>query len=326
LEELIPYARPSAEVGEPNVVDLGAVLDLAALGIPRHARVFALLGGHAPSGSLKDAAVAQVLDAAAARGDLRPGQPVAEISHGSTARSLVWAAGKRGSAVFLSFPGATQARIDAIVGAGRARLLAFDPPATTGHPMVDFFAGFEITCRASGYFYVDQTRNRSFALAYAAFVPEVLAVLERRHGVSKIDSLACGVGTGSTLMGLARGLKRVSQGAWRARIVGVEPARALDLVPPWEDLPGLRNTATFHWDDVLGKEGVDNYVRNEVDVRVEVSAAAAQSCRTLLADSGIDASLGAAAVLAGGARTIADGSGVAHLLILSDAVSRDTRT
>lgn len=305
---------------EPVVVDLGARIDLAALGVPARARVFALLGGHHPSGSLKDAAVAQVLDAAVACGALLAGGPIAEISNGSMARSLVWAAGRLGSPAHLSFPGASQARIDGIVGAGKARLLAFDPPSTSGHPIVDFFAGFEAACRDRGYFYLDQTRNKAFVLAYDALAPKVLETLARRHGVAKLDSLVCGVGTGSTLIGLGRGIKRANPEAWT---VGVEPASAPSLVPPWQDLPGLRNTAVFHWDDVCGRAGLDNYVREEVDRRLDVSTERAESCRRVLAGSGIDASLGGGAVLAGGAQTLAALGGGAHLMVLSDAVARE---
>ncbi len=66
-----------------------------------------------------------------------------------------------GSPAYLSFPGGCQASIDGIVGAGKARFLAFDPPSTSGHPIVDFFAGFESVCRDRGYFYLDQTRNKA---------------------------------------------------------------------------------------------------------------------------------------------------------------------
>jgi cysteine synthase len=323
LEELTFGMRGGmGAVGGPRVVDLGTTIDLAALGISTRARVFALLGGHNPSGSLKDAAVARVLDAAVACGALLPGQPIAEISNGSMARSLVWAAGRLGSPAYLSFPGGCQASIDGIVGAGKARFLAFDPPSTSGHPIVDFFAGFEAVCRDRGYFYLDQTRNKAFAFAYDALVPEVLETLARRHGVAKLDSLVCGVGTGSTLIGFGRGIKRANPEAWT---VGVEPASRPKNVPPWEDLPGLRNTAVFHWDDVCGQAGLDNYLREEVDGRLDVSAERAESCRQLLADSGIEASLGGGAVLAGGARSFSALSGGAHLVVFSDAVARDAR-
>jgi cysteine synthase len=305
---------------ELRVVDLGAAMDLGTLGISTRARVLALLGGHHPSGSLKDAAVSRVLEEVVTRGELRPGQAVAEISNGSTARSLVWAARLLGSPVYLSFPGASQATLDAIVGPGRARLLAFDAPTTTGHPMVDFFAGFEAACRQRGYLYLDQTRNKAFALAYGAVVSCLLETVARTHGVSALDSLVCGVGTGSTLIGMGREVKR----AYRdAQVLGVEPVSAPTRVPPWEDLPGLRNTAAFHWDDVCGSRGLDNYLREEVDGRIEVSVGDAAACQQRLADAGITASLAAGAVLAGGARSIAARGGGAHLLVFSDAIARD---
>ncbi len=81
----------------------------------------------------------------------------------------------------------------------------------------------------------------------------------------------------------------------------------------------------FHWDDVCGRTGLDNYLREEVDGRLDVSAQRAESCRQLLTDSGIEASLGAGAVLAGGARSLSAASGGAHLMVLSDAVARDAR-
>ena len=177
------------------------------------------------------------------------------------ARSLVWAATMLGSPACLSYPGGCQASIDGIVGAGKARFLAFDAPSTSGHPIVDFFAAFEAVCRDCGYFYLDQTRNKAFALAYDALAAEVLEALARGHGIAKLDSLVCGVGTGSTLIGLGRGIKRANPEAWT---VGVEPASQPKNVPPWDDLPGLRNTAVFHWDDVCGRTGLDNYLREEV--------------------------------------------------------------
>jgi cysteine synthase len=310
LEELTSRVQ---SLGEPKVVDLGT------LGLMTGARVFALLGGSYPSGSLKDVAVARLLDDARTRGALQPGQPIAEISNGSMARSLAWAANQLGSPAYLSFPGASQSAIDGIVGAGKARILSFDIPATSGHPIVDLFAGFGAACRDRGYFYLDQTRNKAFARAYRALVPELLETIGRRYGVGKLDSLVCGVGTGSTLIGLGRGIKDMNP---KARVIGVEPAGLPTHVPPWEDLPGLRNTALFHWDDVCNEVGLDNYIRGDVDRRLEISAERAKSFLVRLADAGIEAGLAAGAVLACGGSLTKDG---AHLLVLSDAVATGAR-
>ena len=145
------------------LVDLRKHLDCASWHIPDDVGLFALLGGHCPSGSLKDVALLHVIHTAVTRGELAPGRPVAEISNGSMARSVVWAAGRIGSPVYLSFPGVSQSLVEEIVGAGKATALQVAPSRDFSHPMLGFFAAFEACCKERNYFYPDQTRNKAFA-------------------------------------------------------------------------------------------------------------------------------------------------------------------
>jgi hypothetical protein len=115
-------------------------------------------------------------------------------------------------------------------------------------------------------------------------------------------------------IGFGRGLNE----AGPCKIAGVEPLRSSTSMPPWEDIPRLRNTQAFHWDDLVGASGIDNYIRAEVHDRIEVSREQAILHTKLLRQGGIEAGPAAGATLCGARQAIAPIDEGNCLLVFAD--------
>jgi cysteine synthase len=308
LEELTKLCSPC-------VVNLRDHLDFAALGVANQTRAYALLGGIYPSGSIKDVGLLGALHKAWRSGRYRKGQPLAEISNGSMARSVSWLSGGLGVECFIAFPGSTKDQVGAICGGNRVRHLDIQSShLDEGHPLVRYFDGFEKRCQQCELFYPHQTRNPDFRAAYRDLGALVLDELRQRYAVVKVDQIIGSIGTGSTLLGLSEGV--ALPGASRPEVTGVEPAlRSNPSSMPWEDIPGLRNTRAFHWSE-FGRN--DAYDAALVDRRVEVTRSDAARQADTLARGGLRGGLSAGATLVGffeAAKYQKEGT---FLLVLSD--------
>jgi cysteine synthase len=297
------------------VVNLREHLDFHALGVTSQVAAYALVGGIYPSGSIKDVGLLRVLQSALDEGRYRRGQALAELSNGSMARSVSWLAGEIGVDCFVAFPGSSSELVKDICGRFSTRHLEVGSlPREAGHPLVQYFEAFDKSSRELDLFYFDQTRNPAFRTAYSTLARPVLREMTERHGAPKVSRLIGSVGTGSTLLGLAEGLARL--GASRPYVVGVEPALMPDSASvPWEDIPGLRNTRAFHWNE-FGK--TDAYGAHFVNQRCEVTKNQAAHFAASLEQGGLRGSLSAGATLAGFLEAAKDQEDETSLLILSD--------
>lgn len=199
-----PMLRLSAPAGSADGVEILAKLELLN-----------------PGGSIKDRPIREILDAAAARGELAPGATVIEASSGNTGIALAMLAASRGHPCVVVMPedmsverrwlmSAYGARVeltrknDGIRGSiARANALAETIAAETG----------------IAPFMTRQFDNFDNPVAHEKTTAR--EILDATGG--KVDVLVAGVGTGGTITGTGRALKAVLTGL---RVVGVEPERA----------------------------------------------------------------------------------------------------
>ena len=179
---------------------------------PTKARIFAKLEYMNPSGSIKDRMVAHMLDMAEKRGDLKKGSRVVEATSGNTGISFAMQCAARGYKFTAVMP-------DCMTGERIQMMKAFGEKVVLT-PAKDDMAGAvkkanQISKR-TGAWHPDQFSNPDNTEVHMLSTGK--EIISQMHG--RVDAFIAGVGTGGTLMGVARALRRKGI---KASIVAVEP-------------------------------------------------------------------------------------------------------
>lgn len=202
------------------------------------ARLFAKLESVNPGGSIKDRPVARMLTEARDRGVFAGGRRLLDSSSGNAGISYAMFGAALGIPVTLVVPGnASVERLDRIRAHG-AELVITDPiegydhALRTAHRLADE--------QPDRYWLCDQYANdNNWRAHYDGTGEEILAQLAER-GIGPPDALVAGVGTGGTLTGVGRRLRRANPGLLVAAAIpesfpGIEGLKQLghpgDIVP-----------------------------------------------------------------------------------------------
>jgi cysteine synthase A len=174
--------------------------------------VVAKLEAGNPAGSVKDRIAVEMIEAAERDGTLAPGQLVVEATSGNTGIGLAMVCAVRGYPLALAMPEDGSAERKALFEWFGVELVL--TPTIEGMSGAVYAA--EELVRRRGAFWPRQFDNPANPSAHEAHTgPEIW---EATGGA--IDGFVAGVGTGGTLTGVARYLKRVAPAC---RIVAVEP-------------------------------------------------------------------------------------------------------
>ena len=176
-------------------------------------RVWAKLEMYNPF-SVKDRAALFMINAAEQEGKLKPGGTIVEPTSGNTGIGLAFLAAVRGYTCILTMPESmSPERVKLLKSLGANIILT---PADQGMQGA-VAAAQEILRTTPGAFLPDQFSNPNNALAHEKTTgPEIWNDLE-----GKVDVLVAGVGTGGTLSGIGRFLKKKNPAI---KVVAVEPA------------------------------------------------------------------------------------------------------
>ena len=173
-----------------------------------------------PGGSIKDRPIRQMLDAAEARGELPTGCTLIEASSGNTGISLAMLAAARGYKCVVVMPEDMSVERRNLMKAYGARIELTAKERGMGGSMARARqVADQIRKDGGAVFMTEQFDNLDNPLAHEQTTAREL--LTQTDG--KIDVLVAGVGTGGTLTGTARELRRHIK---ELRVVGVEPSRA----------------------------------------------------------------------------------------------------
>ena len=191
--------------------------ELQHLPLPGSARVFAKCEQFNPGGSVKDRIAKAMVERAEAQGLLQNGSTLIEPTSGNTGIGLAMVAAVKGYRCILTMP-------DDMSEERRATLRAFGAELVlTGaeHGMrgaVD--AAIELCEITRGAFMPMQFDNPANPEIHEQTTgPEIL----RSMGESQVDAFVCGVGTGGTITGVGRFLKKHFP---NMKIIAVEPERS----------------------------------------------------------------------------------------------------
>lgn len=169
-----------------------------------------------PSGSVKDRIVLKIIEEAEKSGYLRSGYEIVEATSGNTGLSVMMIANVKGYSVTLFMPR------DLMSGNRKILELAGAKLKFTPGPETEMKRALKKAIKMSskpGVFMIGQHINPNNPLAHELTTAE--EIWEQTEG--KIDYFVAGIGTGGTITGVGRGLKKHNP---QIKIIGVEPEEA----------------------------------------------------------------------------------------------------
>ncbi len=260
-----------------NVIDaLGhtPLVELAQMTPSKKVKILAKLEGQnlGGSASMKDRVAKYMVEKAEQSGELTKDRTIIEATSGNTGIALAWLGRKKGYKVTIVMP-------ESMSQERRQLLRIFGAELILTKGALGMAAAIdkarELAAKDERYFMPDQFTNPANPLAhYETTAAEIIDDFP----YDKIDALVAGIGTGGTLIGIARRLREKYP---NIRVIGVEP-------PSGDDIQGLKclgEALPPFWDSSL------------VTAKARVtSRQAAAATRQLLEQEGIFAGLSSGAV------------------------------
>jgi cysteine synthase A len=281
------------------------VVQLSRLTPGDSARLFAKIEGMNPMGSVKDrVAVGMVVDAER-KGLLKPGATVVEPTSGNTGIGLAMVCAVKGYKLILTMPETMSSERRRMLSALGAELVL--TPGELGMKGAVDRAG-EIAETTPGAFMPQQFRNRSNPDTH-----ERTTAAEIVQAMDSLDAFVAGVGTGGTISGVGRVLKKRFPGI---RIVAVEPSSSAVLSGEKPGEHGIQGIGAGFVPEVLDRSVCDSVEK----VTLEEAASAA---RMLAQREGILAGISSGAAIHVSLRVAREiGRGKSVLTILPDTGER----
>jgi cystathionine beta-synthase len=170
--------------------------------------LYAKLESHNPGGSIKDRIGLRMIEAAEQSGALRAGGVIIEATAGNTGLGLALVAVQKGYRLLLVIPDKmSQEKIFHLRAMG-AEITLTRSDVGKGHPEYYQDMAKRIAAETPGAFCIDQFSNPANPLAHETWTaPEIWEQMEHR-----LDAVVCGVGTGGTLTGIGRFMRRKAPG------------------------------------------------------------------------------------------------------------------
>ncbi len=182
-----------------------------------------------PGGSVKDRAALRMIETALADGRFGPERTLVDSTSGNTGVAYAWICAALGLRCALVVPANVSAARKRIAKSFGAELVLSDP--LEGSDGAIRKVRELVAAEPDRFFYPDQYGNpenpRAHELGTAVEIAEALD--------GKVAAFVAGIGTGGTVMGASRGLRRLAPGV---RCFAVEPAE------PLHGLEGLKHMAT----------------------------------------------------------------------------------
>ena len=204
------FANATELVGRTPLVRINRLTDGA------DATVLAKLEFYNPANSVKDRIAVAIIDAAVASGKLPEGGTIVEGTSGNTGIGLAWVGAARGYKVILTMPSSMSKERRALLRAFGAELVLTEP-ALGMRGAVD--KAKEIVASTDGAILASQFVNEANPAVHEKTTGE--EIWEDTDG--KVDYLVSGIGTGGTITGAGRALRRHNP---QIKLIAVEPAES----------------------------------------------------------------------------------------------------
>lgn len=215
------------------------------------AQVVAKVEAFNPGGSVKDRVALHMIEDAEARGLLRPGSVIIEPTSGNTGVGLAWISRVKGYEAIIVMPDSMSVERQSLLRASGARLVL--TPGAQG--MKGAISEAERLCgETPGAVILGQFTNPANPEAHELTTGE--EIWQDTDG--QVDIFVAGVGTGGTLTGTARTLKKHNP---QIRIVAVEPADSAVLSGGKAGAHGLQGIGAGFIPEILDTNLIDEVIR-----------------------------------------------------------------
>ncbi|MGJ9574148.1 cysteine synthase A [Actinotignum sp. GS-2025b] len=252
------------------------------------AEVLAKLEFYNPANSVKDRVAVAIVDAVEKAGALRPGGTIVEGTSGNTGIGLAWVGAARGYKVILTMPASMSVERRMLLRTFGARLELTDPKEGMRGAVA---RAEEIVATTENAILASQFTNvANPAIHEKTTGEEIWADTE-----GKVDYFVAGIGTGGTITGAGRALRRHNPDV---KIIAVEPAESPLLSEGRAGSHGIQGIGANFVPEVLDTELYNEVIPVPTAKALEVARAAATSEGLLLGISG-GAALQAALEVAG---------------------------
>lgn len=225
------------------------LLQLTRVVEPGMADVFVKLEGQNPGGSIKDRTALGLIEDAERRGVLKPGGTIVEPTSGNTGIGLAQVAAAKGYKLILCMPASMSEERKRTLVAYGAELILTDPTRR----MLAAIEEAEKLVHERGAVMMNQFGN-----------PANPAVHERTTGPElwdqmdgRIDAFVYGSGTGGTISGVGRYLKRMNPAV---QIIACEPARSNVLTGGEMGTHGFQGMGPGFIPDNLDRSVIDDVI------------------------------------------------------------------
>jgi cysteine synthase B len=242
-------ARPTASravktrlVKLTDLVGNTPLVELERLSPKPKVRLFGKLEGNNPGGSVKDRPALSMIEAAEARGELRPGVRLIEPTSGNTGIALAMIACAKGYELELVMPeNSTAERVQTMEAYGAKVTLT--SAAGSMEAAIDYARA---KVAEGGYLMLDQFSNPdNWRAHYRTTGPEIW-----RDSAGKVTHVVSSMGTTGTIMGTSRYLKEQNP---NVQIVGVQPTDG-------SRIPGIRRWPEAYLPKIFEPARVDRIV------------------------------------------------------------------
>ena len=204
------YANASALVGRTPLVRINR------LAKDSQATVLAKLEFYNPANSVKDRIAVAIIDAAERDGALSTGGTIVEATSGNTGIGLAWVGAARAYKVILTMPSSMSKERRALLRAFGAELVLTEP-AGGMKGAVD--KANEIVASTPGAILASQFANEANPAIHEATTGEEIWT----DTAGQVDYLVAGIGTGGTITGAGRALRRHNPDI---KLIAVEPGES----------------------------------------------------------------------------------------------------
>ncbi|MBC6762987.1 MULTISPECIES: cysteine synthase A [Corynebacterium] len=278
-------------IGNTPLVKLNRVTE----GLPGN--VIAKLEFYNPANSVKDRIGNAIIDAAERSGELKPGGTIVEGTSGNTGIALAMVGAARGYKVILTMPDTMSQERRVVLRAFGAELV-LTPGADGMRGAVD--KANEIVANTDNAILASQFANPANPAIHEATTGE--EIWEATDG--KVDYFVAGVGTGGTVTGAGRTLKKHNS---EIKLVAVEPKASPLLTEGTAGPHKIQGLGANFVPEVLDQELLDEIiaVTNEDAIEVSRKVAAAEGIL-----GGISAGANIKAALEIAARPEAEGKNI----------------
>ena len=169
-------------------------------------KLYVKMESHNPGGSIKDRTATYIIDQAEKEGSLKPGGTIIEATAGNTGIGLALVGILKGYRVLLVIPDKMSLEKVAHLKALGAEVIFTRSDVGKDHPEYYHNIAEGLVKEIPGAFYADQFNNPANILAHEETTgPEIYEQMDKN-----IDAFVAGVGSGGTITGVGRYLRKVS--------------------------------------------------------------------------------------------------------------------